>query len=45
MRLSMMVSALVVWPMAAFRSFRARRRLRASAWPTGNGRLTLTRVA
>jgi hypothetical protein len=45
MRLWTMVAALVGWPIAYWHTLRARRRLRASFVRSGNGRLTLERVA
>lgn len=36
---------LLSWPLVAWHSLRARRRLRAYALPAGDGRLTLERVA
>ncbi|HEY2748483.1 MAG TPA: hypothetical protein VGL86_27865 [Polyangia bacterium] len=45
MRLLPIFAALLLWPLAVLGSWRARRRLHAHALPSGDGRLTLERVA
>lgn len=45
MRLWMGVAALLSFPIAAWHSFQARRRLRGYLLPSGNGRFTVERVA
>jgi hypothetical protein len=48
MRLQLVVAALLsllCWPLVVCNSLRARRRLKAYALPSGDGRLTLERVA
>ncbi len=45
MRLWVVVTVLLTWPLAVLHSLQARRRLRAYVLPPGSGRLTLERVA
>jgi hypothetical protein len=45
MRLLLFVAALLLWPLAAWHSLQARRRLRAYALHTGPRAFTLERVA
>jgi hypothetical protein len=48
MRLPLFLSAMlsvVAWPLVFWHTLQARRRLRAYALPSGDGRLTLERVA
>jgi len=45
MRWWLVVAALLSWPIVVWHSLQARRRLKAAALHSGDGRLTLERVA